>query len=254
MPSITEVNKAYLSRLSLKKWFVDFDRDVIHGEFYHTTLNLRKAFDILERIVNEITTESYGRRIIITADHGATARARWVDTKKKYDYSQSDHEGRCYKLASKVGFENNDDYIVYEDEITPGVAYLISLNETSLFNRPKYEDHGGATLEEILVPVIVAVPRSRKPKKSYKVLDDKMCVSGLDKLVRFVIQPEPEKASVIEADGTEHVLKRNGLFFEAELLSGKVQEIIIQIEDKQFKFMTDNAARKNMEGDDGFDD
>ena len=254
LPSITEINKAYLTKLPLKKWIVDFDRDVIHGEFYHTTVNLRKAFDILERIIKDIVSESHGRRIIITADHGATARARWVETKKKYDYFQADHEGRCCKVPSKTGFENNEDYIVYEDEITPGETYLISLNETSLYNRPKYEDHGGATLEEIIVPVIVAVPQGMKPKTSYKVVGEKLQVSGLDKIVKFAIIPDPETVTITESDGAKQELKKNGQFYEVELHSGKEQELIVQIEDKEFNFTTVNVAKKNMEGDDGFDD
>ena len=68
---------------------------------YHTTVNLRKAFDTLEKLVKEIvTTESFGRRILITADHGATAQSSLDKTsKEKYDYSQSDHEGRCCKSS-----------------------------------------------------------------------------------------------------------------------------------------------------------
>ena len=254
LPSITEINKTYLSKLTIKQWIVDFDRDVIHGDFYHTTTNLRKAFDKLEKIIKEIVSESYGKRIIITSDHGATARARWVETQKKYDFSQSDHEGRCCKISSKDEYDNNDDYIVYEDEVNSGITYLISLNETSLYNRPKYEDHGGATIEEVLVPVIVANLHSSKKRIKYKVLDDKLQVSGLDKMVRFVISPEPESAILIESDGSRHELYKDGTFYSTELLTGRAQEIIVQVEDSEYKFKTENSARKNMEGDDGFDD
>lgn len=254
LPTITEVNKSYLSRLPIKKWFFDFDRNVVHGEFYHTTTNLRKAFDIIEKIVKEIVSESYGKRIIITADHGATARARWVETPKKYDYSQSDHEGRCCKIPSKDGYENNEDYITYVDEVNSEISYLISLNETSLYNRPKYEDHGGATIEEMLVPVIVANLQGAQNKIKYKVMDEKLQVSGLDKIVRFVINPEPESAFLIEADGTKHELCKEGNLYTTELSTGRVQEIFVQVEDIEFKFITENIARKNMEGDDGFDD
>lgn len=254
LPSITDVNKSYLSKLPLKEWIVDFDRDVIHGDIYHTTVNIRKAFDTLDKIIKDITTESFGRRIVITADHGATARARWTNTPKKYDFSQADHEGRCCKIPSKENFTNCDDYIVYEDEVTPGIAYLVSLNDTSLLNRPKYEDHGGATIEEMLVPVIVANPQGTKQKTSYKVLDEKLQVSGLDKVVRFVIKPEPEEAFIVESDGTKHELVKDGNAYTTELSSGRVQNIYVQVEDKEYKFTTENIARKNMEGDDGFDD
>lgn len=254
LPSITDVNKHYLSKCDYRQWIVDFDKDVIHGDFYHTIVNLRKAFDSIEKIIKEIVAESFGKRIIITADHGATARARWVDTKKKYDYSQADHEGRCCKIASKADYENTEDYIVFEDENNPNVTYLISLNENSLYNRPKYEDHGGATIEEMLVPVISAIPKGNKPKANYRVLDDKLQVSGLDKIVRFVIKPDIDKAILVESDGTKHELVKDGTVYVAELTSGKVQELTVQVEEQRFKFVTENLARKNMEGDDGFDD
>lgn len=143
---------------------------------------------------------------------------------------------------------------MYEDEINPGIPYVISLNETSLYNKPKYEDHGGATFEEVLVPVIVAVPCGEKKAISYKVLDQKLLVNGLDKRVSFIIIPEPVEAHVMEADGTKHVLTKADSLYCADLLSGKEQDIAVIIDDKTFKFHTINTSKKNMEGDDGFDD
>lgn len=255
LPSITDVNKEYLANMPYTDWFLDFDREVIHGEFYKTARNLRKAIDILEVKIKDIITESNGKRVIITADHGATARPRWTETKKKYGFSAADHEGRCCRIASKADYEDTIDYIVYEDEIMPGAPYVISLNDTSLFNRPKYEDHGGATIEEVLVPIIVAVPQDKVTDNRYKVLDEKLEVSGLDKIVSFVIAPDPDKeVFVIEEDMTKHKLKKNGTIYSANLQSGKEQNITVTVLDKEYKFRTINIAKKNMEGDDGFDD
>ena len=255
LPSITDINKDYLSAVSYKEWFRDFDSDVIHGEFYRTTTNLRKAFDILESKVKDMVQESCGKKIVITADHGATARARWTDTKKKYDFSGADHEGRCCKIAAKTDYEDTEDYIVYEDEIKPGTPYVISLNDQSLFNKPRYEDHGGATVEEMLVPVIVAVPHGTKSSIQYKVIDDKLEVSGLDKMISFAIIPDPEEeAHLIEADGTQHVLKKTGAVYSAKLKLGKEQDITVVVAEKEYKFHTKSRDKKNMEGDDGFDD
>ena len=254
LPSITDVNKAYLSELPYKEWILDFDREVIHGEYYRTALNLRKSFDILENIIGDIVSESEGKRIVITSDHGATARAKWTDTKKKYSFENADHEGRCCEIINKSEYSDTEDYIVYEDETRPGKPYIISLNETSLYNRPRYEDHGGATAEEMLVPVIIAVPSGRENKKSYKVLGDKLDVTGLDKKISFIIVPEPEEAYVIEADGEKQSLYTEGSQYVAELKSGREQEITVVVDGKEYKFHTINKSKKNMEGDDGFDD
>ena len=254
LPSITDVNKEYLSSVDYKEWFLDFDQKVIHGEFYKPAVNLRKAFDILEVKIKEIVQEASGERILITADHGATARAKWTETKKKYNFDGADHEGRCCKLASKDDYTDTVDYIVYEDEGKPGNPYIISLNETSLYNRPKYENHGGATAEEMLVPVIVAGPQTGQKKTVYKVIDDKLEVTGLDKIVRFAIVPDPEDAYVVEADGTKHPLIAEGGMYSAELSSGKEQDIKVVVPGKEHKFHVTNKAKKNMMEDDGFDD
>lgn len=254
LPSITDVNKEYLDTVGYKEWYLEFDQKVIHGEFYKTAVNLRKAFDILEDKIREIVQESAGRKILITADHGATARAKWTETKKKYYFDKADHEGRCCKIDSKNEYTDTEDYIVYEDEGKPGNPYIISLNETSLFNRPKYENHGGATVEEMLVPVIVAGSETGQKKIVYKVVDDKLEVTGLDKKVVFAIIPDPEEAFVIETDGTKHQLMADSGMYSAELLSGKEQDIKVTISGKEYKFHVVNKAKKNMMEDDGFDD
>lgn len=255
LPSITEVNKRFLSKLPIKEWIVDFDRDVIHGEFYRMPNNLRKALSLLEALIERIFEESSGRRIVITADHGATARAKWMDTRKKYNFSESDHEGRCCKIQSKGDYEETDDYIVYEDDGKPGDVYVISINETSLYNRPKYEDHGGATIEEMIVPVIVAAPKREKSYIVYKAHGDKLEVSGLDKVVRFTIIPPPNKeVYLFEKNGTKHVLEKDGKVYSTELSSGVEQDVKLVVGDYKFDFHIMNRSRKNMEGDDGFDD
>lgn len=254
LPSITDVNKEYLDAFEYKEWFLDFDREVIHGEFYKSAVNLRKAFDILKNKIRDIVQESAGRKILITADHGATARAKWTETKKKYDFVDSDHEGRCCRIFSKDDYTDTMDYIVYEDEGKTDNSYIISINETSLYNRPKYENHGGATIEEMLVPVIVAEPRISQEKIVYKVMDDKLEVTGLDKKVVFAIVPDPDDAYVIEADGTKkQLIADSGMYF-AILSSGKEQDIKVVIDSREYKFHVVNKARKNMTEDDGFDD
>ena len=253
LPSITNVNKAYLSRLQIEDWVLTFDRTVIHGDFYKTGQSLRKAFDVLEKIVKDIVSEAGDKRIVITSDHGATARAKWVDTKKKYSFENADHEGRCCAIFDKSAYNDNADYIVFEDEESPGSPYLISLNATSLNNRPRYEDHGGATLEEILVPVVIAIPAVNL--KKYKVFCEKQEVSGLDKIVSFSIIPTPDSPIyLVESDGEKQELKLDGAIFVAELKSGKDQDVTVVVDEKEYRFHIENKSKKNMEGDDGFDD
>ena len=91
-------------------------------------------------------------------------------------------------------------------------------------------------------------------KVVYKVVDDKLEVTGLDKKVTFAIIPDTEEAYVIEADGTKHKLVADSGMYSAELSSGKEQDIKVIIASKEYKFHVVNKAKKNMMEDDGFDD
>ena len=67
--------------------------------------------------------------------------------------------------------------------------------------------------------------------------------------------PDPEEeAYVIEADQTKHILKKSGSIYSAELQSGKEQDIMVVVAGKECSFRTKSRAKKNMKGDDGFDD
>jgi hypothetical protein len=111
-------------------------------------------------------------------------------------------------------------------------------------------------MEEMLVPVIVAdITGDISAKTVYRVLDEKTEVSGLDKNVAFYISPDPsDAASLIETDGSAHLLKKEGEFYTTELSSGREQEITIVIGEQEFKFKIKNKSKNNMQGDDGFDD
>ena len=63
-----------------------------------------------------------------------------------------------------------------------------------------------------------------------------------------------EEGYVVESDKTKHVLKKEDGVYVAELMTGKTQDIKVIISNREFEFRTINRAKKNMEGDDGFDD
>ena len=53
---------------------------------------------------------------------------------------------------------------------------------------------------------------------------------------------------------TKHTLVKTGGVFSTVLSTGKEQDIIVCVANKQYKFHIANKGKKNMEGDDGFDD
>lgn len=254
LPSITSINRSYITiDCHVTEWFDEFDRKAIHGEFYRTTKNLRKAFDILDNVIAKIVSNQDGAPFILTADHGATARGKWCNTSKKYNYDKADHEGRCLRLTGESQ-SSTEDYLYYLDSELDASCY-VALREVSLYNCPRYEDHGGATPEEIVVPFIRAVEQDLDDNIEYfvELLSNK--VTGLDKRIRFFITPRPNGGYVIDGDGVRHNLEDEGGKWVTELSSGRTQKVKIYVGDRNYIFDIVNASASNMTGkDDGFDD
>ena len=105
-----------------------------------------------------------------------------------------------------------------------------------------------------MLPNDLPVHRLVRKRLFYKVVDDKLEVTGLDKKVTFAIIPDTEEAYVIEADGTKHKLVADSGMYSAELSSGKEQDIKVIIASKEYKFHVVNKAREKYDGGGGFDD
>lgn len=249
LPSITDVNKPYLANYI---WYRDFDRDVIHGAYYRLGESLRKALDSLEKIIDEIIRNENGNPFIITADHGATARSKWTKPGKMYSFSDADHEGRCCKVAEDV--EANSYYISYNGSDQKD-KWAVALKDVSLNNSPKYEGHGGATPEEVIVPVILATYKMSDNTINYRVEGKKTSVTGLDKKVEFTINPNPSSVLLVEENGTEvNLINEVENIWGVELSTGMQQNVKIYVDEQQFDIRITSTRSKIMEDDDGFDD
>lgn len=253
IPSITSVNKKYISdACDYTEWIDDFDRKVIHGDYYQNSRNLRKAFDNIEKIINRIVSTQDGAPFVLTADHGATARGKWNENAKKYNFDKADHEGRCV-LVDDDSLASTSDYIRYKDQEL-GKTWLTCLRDISLYNNPKYEDHGGVTPEELFVPFILAV-KADEIFVDYQIELVSNKITGLDKIVRFMISPKPINAYVVDGAGEKKVLEEEGGNWIAELTTGESQTVKVYADECVAEFKVINAGASNMaREDDGFDD
>lgn len=251
LPSITEVNKKFLG--DDNTWIIDFDKNVVHGEIYKTAHSIQKAIAMIEKILSDILSKQGGKPFVISADHGATARSRWTKPKKKYSFKEAHHEGRCCEVE-KGKTDNNEDYITYDDPNFVN-GWRIALKDISLDETPKYEDHGGATVEEVIVPVIFAKAKNDNSKIIYHVFAIKDQVTGLDRRVEFEITPEPQKVELIEELGEKHELVFEDGKWVSELSSGIQQKVFVRIDNRDFEFVIKSSRSTMMGGDgDGFDD
>lgn len=250
IPSITKQAKdCYPSEYI---WISDYDQKVIHGGIYYPVTNLENSLEIIDDIVSQIVMKEGEEPFAITADHGSTISHKICKKGKKYNFEKAEHDGRCYQRKDDTYVAESDDYLLYEDEFSR--KWVIALNSQSLYNNSKFVVHGGATLEEVLVPVIIA-QRGRTVSKTFRVKPDQLKVSGLQKTVAFKISPDPKDTPVklTAADGTNTVLKYDQELkvWKGDLNRGIEQDIEVHIADKSYNFRTVPSTHM---GDDLFDD
>ena len=250
IPSITSQAKDFYS--NEYKWVSDYDTKVVHGGIYYPVPNLEMSLEMIDELISKIILAEGDEPFAITADHGSTVGHKICKKEKKYNFEKADHDGRCYQRKDGSYVAESDDYLLYQDDFSRN--WVVALNSQSLYSNSKYAVHGGATLEEVIVPVIIAQKR-QIINMSFRVKADRLKVSGLQKTVAFKIAPNPQDVPVklTAADGTNTVLKYNrGLkVWEGELDRGIEQDIEIHIADKNYKFRTVPTTRM---GDDLFDD
>ena len=154
LPTITEINKKFFD-----DWPDDMKRkesgldDIKHNDIGDKFLPgyLALELDVIVQAVDEAYLQLSGglcRKFIIAGDHGASRPALISRRDEKYECrTKGEHSGRCCKyfeeceISHKV-VENN--YIILTD--------YGNFKGSRIIGR---ELHGGATLEEVLVPVVV---------------------------------------------------------------------------------------------------
>lgn len=162
LPSITSANKEFIQEFDDKHFVSIKDLDKVkHDGIYdfdyqktklpiHITKELSIIDDILKRAQEKLLSKNYNK-VILISDHGASRFA--VTNAKKLDGLEIDmkgeYSGRCCKLN--------------EYEVRPEIEYATEeqgyyvLADYSRFmgsRAASVEAHGGATLEEIVVPII----------------------------------------------------------------------------------------------------
>lgn len=127
------------------------------GYYYMETTNpypihLADELRVIDRVMNEIATilglRKYDR-VVIASDHGASRIAVLRNKEEKYDTdTQGEHSGRCCKY-----FEGcNLPFAIRETE--KGYIVLADYGRFKGSRKANVEVHGGASLEEVVVPVI----------------------------------------------------------------------------------------------------
>lgn len=232
LPTITEVNKQVIDKLNPAPiWKNSFDNEIIHGDFYKTDRNIEKALTLLEKIVDDILADSNGSSFLIIADHGSTVAHKIFNVSKKYQFDKSEHEGRCCDITGSV-VEESKDYLVYKDRNSKD--WVLALTGTSLYNTPKHEAHGGATIEEAIVPYVYYEGTVKRPETTVTMIKD--TVDGLNKTIVFTIDPKGTHTVLIkEQTGNDCTPEFSNGVYTATLSVGRAQLVRIYVDNKLIK-------------------
>lgn len=163
LPSITENNKEFVQHFPkgcLKIEELDelkHHSQVIDYQKCKLPIHIFKELDIIDNLLRKIqvqlTREPIEKAIVIS-DHGASRlaviREKMADTKLSLD-EKAEHSGRCC-LADE---DPNILFAAFEN----GYSILANYDRFRGGRKANVEVHGGATLEEVVVPVIVISKR-----------------------------------------------------------------------------------------------
>lgn len=154
LPTTTYYNKDFLKNVQYRdiKELDELKHDG-EGDFsYEVTklpLHIAKELKIMRDILEKAKVEvARHKKVIIVSDHGASRLV--VLNEKKYNFdvtSNGTHGGRCCLYTDDI---EKVDYATVEN----GQYVLASYDRFKGGRSARVETHGGATLEEVIVPII----------------------------------------------------------------------------------------------------
>ena len=202
LPSDTKLNGFYDSDIIKKDGIDKLGHDSAQYKPYGT---LVREIDLIREYIEEIIKDNRGIpvTIAIVSDHGMSALSRKADSRKldgKYD-----HEGRFIEVSNN-NFADDDFFFTHQNE-DDGKYYRIALKHSSLAKKPTHEVHGGATPEEVIVPLIIVTNKSASRRQSFQIIPVKEKVAISDATVEVTIMPQPTSAC-LRFNGIDYEMSR----------------------------------------------
>ena len=184
LPSTTSVNRPKLEELVPDGGKLEKIGDL--DSFAHQYKDsypqyLIEEMRIVKAAITDVLREYNGKKIAFVSDHGMTYMAQY-GRGLNIAGVESEHEGRvAHKTGGKAGQDSK--YVVLEDGKT-----LCALTEDSLTAKTpvSHGAHGGATPEEVLVPVIIVSNQKNASTYSAWLVNDE--IDGTNPVLRLRIK------------------------------------------------------------------
>lgn len=182
LPTTTLVNKSKLKSLLPESTELPKTGDL--DTFAHKSKTypqyIIEEMAIVEEAIKTVLDEYNGKKIAFVSDHGLTYLSQH-EAGMKLAGVKSDHEGRVATATSQVNTDKN--YILLDDGKT-----LVSLTHRSLTDKVNkgHGAHGGATPEEVLVPILILSSQKNPSNYSISLVSDEL--EGTNPVVKLIIK------------------------------------------------------------------
>lgn len=166
LPSITCMNKEFISEFVKHADVGDLDSLKHEGKGnynYEQTklpIHLIEEMNILNRVMENVEKDLHDgiERIYLISDHGASRLAVINESENKWEVKEKgQHSGRC---CPKSDFADKPDFAAEDN----GFWSIANYDRFKGGRKANVEVHGGATLEEVIVPIIEIHKAGDKPK------------------------------------------------------------------------------------------
>lgn len=213
LPSITSANKEFENTCPNVKKISDLDELKHHSMIYDYAtcpypIHLFRELEIIDTELRRIQTQlAQGtiQKAVILSDHGASRLAVLYGKESASNIELAEkgvHSGRCCKIDE----DPNLPQASYED----GYAVLANYERFKGSRAANLEVHGGATLEEVLVPVITLV---RKP--------DNIIYCFVDPVIKFKMGQDARITMFSNMPMKQPRIQVNGIFYAGTFVGDK---------------------------------
>lgn len=242
LPSITSKNKEFVAEFESKGIIVNSEKRLDEIKHHGTDdydyrqrkqpIHLIKELEIIDETLEKIKlklAQGVYEKAIMVSDHGASRLAVIHDTENMWEMeSKGEHSGRC---CPKTDADVQTPFATEED----GFWVLANYDRFRGGRKANVEVHGGATLEEVVVPIIEIT----------KITDD-IEVSILDKVITVSFR---KKAAIRLFSKTK--LKNvtvcvEGTFYEAQELDNNIYQVNMPQLKKAKRYTADVYTSNNL--------
>jgi hypothetical protein len=225
LPTITSINKKFYDMWATEKKIkieeLDETKHKENGGYSYTKeklpIHLVKELDIISDVMSRAATELALRKhksFLIVSDHGASRLAVLLNKEEKYETdTKGEHSGRCCKLFTPYDLP----YAAEEN----GFLVLADYGRFSGSRAANVEVHGGASLEEVVVPII-----------ELKLKTDNIIVKLIDDIVTVDFKA-----------GAEITLFFNAPVNDVSVIINKKRYSGIEIDNQHFKIKLPDTKR-----------